>query len=438
MKGSAMPMSPEDLEELKSLIAVARKRPLNFAICMGKKPEDTVFMMHRMKAPDVLARLAKKEGDTAKVAFGEVNAKGKKIMLTCHDDIPAGIAKRTKLFLRSVDMPMKIVMLDATGAMVEDDGDPDEIEDGLDEVEAVEDQAEEAPTAAPPADTTPSQDPQAAAWAKAASAFQPLVDAFVAAGSDRAAQVDAAWKAAIKAAADGKIADAMAVAAKLKPIITAQAGQGSTPTQDAAAWKTARDGMMGLYERALGFNPTNRTQLEAAWAMAEEKAEADPASALKILDRLRPALEAVVAAGASGSDTQSIPQDVVPFQRARVLWAGTRAKMMDEIRKLEDSIIAFCEADEDLAAVAAEARNLSKRIAIFDASLETTLDEITNSAEGDQRTALKKLAMDKVRAYAAALNDEFFKAVDADNGFTNVAVASTARQSLAAIAKTLA
>lgn len=427
-----MPMSPEDLEEMKSLIAVARKRPLNFAICMGKKPEDTVFMLHRMKAPDVLARLAKKEGDTAKVAFGEVNAKGKKIMLTCHEDIPAGIAKRTKLFLRSVDMPMKIVMLDATGALVEDDGDPDEIEDGLDEVETAADQAEEAAAT----EAAPAQDPQAAAWAKAAAAFQPLVDAFVAAGSDRAPQVDAAWKAALKAAGEGKFADAMSVAARLKPILTAQPGAGTTT--DAAAWKTARDAMIGLYERALGFNPANRSQLEAAWAMAEEKAEGDPAAALKILDRLRPALEAAIAAGAAGSDTASVPQDVVPFQRARVLWAGTRTKMMDEIRKLEDAIIAFCQADEDLAGVAAEARNLSKRIAVFDASLEDTLDEITNTPEGEKRTALKKVALDKVRAYAAALNDDFFKAVDSDNGFTDVAVASTARQSLAAIAKTLA
>jgi hypothetical protein len=433
-----MPMTPEDLEELKSLIAVARKRPLNFAICMGKKPEDTIFMMHRMKAPDVLARLAKKEGDTAKVAFGEANAKGKKIMLTCHEDIPAGIAKRTKLFLRSVDMPMKIVMLDAAGAMVEDDGDAEEVDETETlEAEGVDEAAVEQTSR--PADTAePSQDPQAAVWAKAAAAFQPLVDAFVAAGSDRAAQVGAAWNAALNAAANGKISDAMAVAAKLKPIITAQAGSAMAPASDAAAWKTARDGLMGLYERALGLNPANRTQLEAAWAMAEEKAESDPASALKILDRLRPALEAVIAAGASGSDQSSIAQDVVPFQRARVLWAGTRAKMMDEIRKLEDSIIAFCEADEDLAPVAAEARTLSKRIEVFDASLETTLDDITNAPEGEQRAALKKLALDKVRAYAAALNDDFFKAVDADNGFTNVAVASTARQSLAAIAKTLA
>lgn len=424
-----MPMSPEDLEELKSLIAVARKRPLNFAICMGKKPEDTIFMMHRMKAPDVLARLAKKEGDTAKVAFGEANAKGKKVMLTCHEDIPAGIAKRTKMFLRSVDMPMKVVMLDATGAMVEDDGDPEELE-------GVDDEDTDVPVAASegPGDVA-AENPQNAAWEKAAAAFQPLVDAFVASGSDRAAQVDAAWKAALKAGAEGKVADAMAVAARLKPILTAQPAAGPATTSEADTWKAARDGLIGLYERVLGLNPANRTQLQAAWAMAEEKAEAgDHASALKILDRLRPALEAATTAA---SDTASIPQDVVPFQRARVLWAGTRSKMMDEIRKLEDSIIAFCQADDDLAPVAAEARNLSKRIEVFDASLETTLDDITNTPEGDQRTALKKQALDKVRDYAAALNDDFFKVVDSDNGFTNVAVASTARQSLAAIAKAL-
>jgi hypothetical protein len=433
-----MPMTPEDLEEMKSLIAVARKRPVNFAICMGKKPEDTIFMLHRMKAPDVLARLAKKEGDTAKIAFGEANATGKKLMLTCAEDIPAGIAKRTKTFLRLVEMPMKITMLDANGALLEDDGEDEEPD--TEPKPAAADVAEDAPAAAAPAAAA---DPQAAVWAKAAAAFQPLVDKFVAAGSERAAQVGAAWNAALQAGSAGKFADAMAVAAKLKPILSAPAqaapaASAASPASDSTSWQSARDGMMGLFERALGLNPANRTQLQAAWTMSEEKAEGgDHASALKILERLRPALEAAVAAGASGSDTGSIPQDVVPFQRARVLWAGTRSKMMDEIRKLEDSIIAFCQADADLAPIAADARNLSKRIEVFDSSLETTLDEITNSPEGEQRTALKKVALDKVRAYAAALSDDFFKDVDNDNGFTTVAVASTARQSLAAIAKTL-
>lgn len=434
-----MPMSPEDLDEMKSLIAVARKRPLNFAICMGKKPEDTIFMMHRMKAPDVLARLAKKEGDTAKVAFGEVNAKGKKVMLTCLEDIPAGIAKRTKLFLRSVDMPMKVVMLDASGALVEDDGDPEEVDDNETvEVETAEDGPVSADGARPTEVAEPAPDPQAAAWAKAAAAFQPLVDAFVAAGSDRAAQVDTAWKAALVAAANGKFADAMTVAARLKPILTAAPAGAAAPESDSAKWKTARDATMGLYERVMALNPANRSQLQAAWIMADEKAEAgDHASAIKILERLRPALDAALAAGSANSDTASVPADVVPFQRARVLWAGTRSKMKEEIRKLEDSIIAFCQNDEDLAPVAAEARTLSQRIEVFDESLETTLDEITNSPEGDRRTALKKVALEKVRAYAAALNDDFFKVVDSDNGFTTVAVASTAKQSLAAIAKTL-
>ena len=46
-----MPMEADALSDLKSLIAAARRGPLAFGVCMGKKPEETVMLLHAPKAP---------------------------------------------------------------------------------------------------------------------------------------------------------------------------------------------------------------------------------------------------------------------------------------------------------------------------------------------------------------------------------------------------
>ncbi len=165
-----MPMSAEDLEELKALFGVAKKRPLNFAICMGKKPEDTIFVMHRIKGPDILGRQAKKDGDTPKVAFGVIEVKGKKALLTCQSDIPAGIAKATKKFLTGNKMALKISVLDGGGNLAEDDGDPEEGDD-----EGGAEPASTAPGTSRP-ETTQTGDSDLATTEEATEARAPEID----------------------------------------------------------------------------------------------------------------------------------------------------------------------------------------------------------------------------------------------------------------------
>jgi len=226
-----MPMTDEDIDELKSLIAVARKRPVNFAVCLGKKPETTVIKMHRMKEGAILARAAKKEGETAKITFGEVNVKGKNMTLTCASDIPAGMAKRMKLFLRNIDTPMKVIATDSDGNLVEDDGDSDE--------EATEAAAEpaggEAEDQAQQADAAQA-DPLAENWQKVEPAISALVTRVVESGAEKGPAVQKAWQGALDAAEGGNYKQALAVAGKLKPMLTdmiGAAGQGAPDGQDA-------------------------------------------------------------------------------------------------------------------------------------------------------------------------------------------------------------
>lgn len=444
-----MPMEPEDIEEMKGLIAVARKRPLSFGLCLGKSPEGTVFTLHRLKEGEVLARAAKKQGETAKVTHGTAEVKGKVLTLTCASDIIAGMSKNLKRFLKANDMGLKVVALDPTGAVGDDDGEPEEPEDGAAAPAA------RGPAPAAPAETDQSQGADAASWNKIAPAMAALVARAVASGAEKAAQIDTAWKAAEAAAAKGRHADALAVAARIRPLLanagpgapaptggnpavqaaTAEGATGESP--DARRWAAIEPALMTLYEKAMGLNPQNRTQLSGAWAVAVEKAGAgDHAGALQIVARLKPMLDAVVSAGASGTE-QEVPKDVVPFQKSRVLWRATKSTMMKEMARLESAIVAACAGDAELAPVAAEASALSRRLDVFDARLEEVLDQITNTPEGPARTALKQQAKIALKDYRDALASDFFQDVDNENGFESVAVAASARKALDAIATVL-
>jgi hypothetical protein len=222
-----MPMTDEDLDELKSLIAVARKRPVNFAVCLGKKPETTVIKMHRIKDGAILARAAKKEGDTAKITFGEVNVKGKNMTLTCASDIPAGTAKRMKMFLKSIDTPMKVIATDSDGNLVEDDGEPEEAGADAAATGAMQEQVQGAEAG----DATQA-DPLVESWQKVEPAISALVARVIESGAAKAPAVQRAWQGALDAAEGGDTKQALAIAGKLKPILTEMIGSGQQVTQD--------------------------------------------------------------------------------------------------------------------------------------------------------------------------------------------------------------
>lgn len=210
-------MDQADIDELKSMIGVARKRALAFGICLGKKPENSVFLMHRTKPADVLQRQAKQAGETTKTAMGEVNAKGKVLILNCQDDPPAGLAKRLRMFLSAANLPMKVVIANAAGDVIEEDGEePEDI--------AEESEAEDGDASA-----------EAAAWEKIAAAFGPLVDTFGRSGNEKANTVLAAWAGAQNAAAAGKYAAAMTVAAKLKPLLMSSPPTAASASPDPGA-----------------------------------------------------------------------------------------------------------------------------------------------------------------------------------------------------------
>lgn len=429
-----MAMTPEALAELDKLIKKTRQKPLPYGLCLGKKPEDNVMCLDLLKTGEVLMRRAKAEGDTAKVTFGEAFLEGKVLTLSVHGKMLPGLAKNMKKFMQTIGKKLKVVILGPNGEILEqveedDDSNDDDVKSQLqDEVEP---------------DVAAQQqqvDPLAADWEAVKAKLDNPVQAFSNSEDPRAAEVTKAWKGALAAAEGGNFKVAMAVATKIAPIVTGAPTTSETLKEDPyqVKWEQAFGPLSALFEKAMKNNPENANQLRAAWSMAGEKAGAgDYQTAMTVVTRLKPRLDEAAAATTTGQQAD-VPKDVVAFQKSRILWAGTRSKMVSEMAKLEAAITQQCAGDEELQEVVNVVGTLTNRLDVFDANLEDILDKITNTPEGDARTKLKQDAETAIKEYQNHLNDPFFADVDSNNGFANVSVAALAIKSLDSIAKVLA
>lgn len=208
-----MPLSESDMDELKAMIAVARQRDVNFGLCIGKKPETTILMMHRMKSPDILGRMAKKDGETTKVTFGLASVSGKILTLKCMEEPPGGLVKPTKLFLRAIGAPMKVCIADAEGNLLEEDSEDD---DAAEETSGMDDE-------------TPNPDRDR--WEKVAPEVARRVEAALpdAAEPDKIRKI---WDFAQSKAGTGDFGTALAALKPLMPLLSATAS--ATETVEAA------------------------------------------------------------------------------------------------------------------------------------------------------------------------------------------------------------
>lgn len=237
-----------DPDEIKSLIGVSRKRALNFGLCLGKKPDTSVILMHRMKSPDVLGRQAKQAGETNKATFGTLETKGKKLKMTLQADMPAGLAQHGRKFFGSLGIKLSIVVLDSTGNTLESDLDDEDTDENTDTDE-----------------TGNEVDPNAAKWAAAKDQFEPRVNATLSSGQGDTSKLRTAWQYAISAADEGDYVTAMKVLKRIAPLVTAGAGA------KAAAQEEAADPSKKLFaqSRVLWVNTRKKMDTEMARLEAE-------------------------------------------------------------------------------------------------------------------------------------------------------------------------
>ncbi|MFK7837113.1 MAG: hypothetical protein AB8B60_12920 [Sulfitobacter sp.] len=92
---------------------------MNFAYNPGPKEAD-LLIIDKIKAADVIGRIAKKEGEGVKVAMGTFEMDAKLITLSVLQTVP-GLAKKFRKYLKTLDLSLKVEVLDATGEVIDSD-----------------------------------------------------------------------------------------------------------------------------------------------------------------------------------------------------------------------------------------------------------------------------------------------------------------------------
>ncbi len=332
-----MPLDDEAAAELKSLIGVARKRDLNFGLSLGKDPADTALVLHRMKSPEVLMRTARAaEGvDPSKSTFGTIGVKGKVVTFTCLAEAPAGIARKCKQFFASIGMPMKVVVLDATGAILEEDGD-DEPADG-------------------DASGTSKEEME---WQYARAAIEPAIMEFLSKpreGSERTAdeerigRVRTAWDYACQAAQEGDFVTAFKVLDRIETVIADTAPQQVTDASWEDKWRSAARQMEPHVLAALQAGKGEVDKIRAVWAFAQSKAEAATPegyeSAMKSLSPLARLLSEARKQDKSPAEMAAAQMDGIESKKAQLLDAWKKAiermgpLVAETVAQLPDNVV---------------------------------------------------------------------------------------------------
>ncbi len=496
-----MAMTPEALSDFEKMIVKARQKDLPFGLCLGKKPEDNVMVLDLKKSPTVLMRQAKQDGETGKVTCGTLGVKGKIMSLTLEHKMLPGLAKNMKMFFTKNKLKMKVVILDPSGNVLESEDD-DELpvdgaqpEAGFDQdtgadSAATSDAASEQTSAAaepapdipppPPPPPPPGDEASAVKWMKLSTELDPRVKAFAESGHPKAAAIVKAWEGGQAAAEKGNFKVALAVAEKIKPVVTAPQTTTSAATESAAATDTAADAapatppetaadppadpapdiqpsaapastdpnaakwaqiearVGALYLEVMKLNPPDSSKLRTVWMAATESAQMnDFTKAVAIGGRIEPMLQAARTAAASAQN-DAAPPSIVPFQKSKLAWESARAKMKSEVDSLVEAIKAACAGDEDLKEIADNASDLHKHLETLDDRLDDALNAVINAPAGPPRDSAKQDAVKAIATLQAALSQPFFQDVDSNNGFKPVKVTETAMKSLSAIAKIMA
>jgi len=359
-------------EYLKKTLRRMKQTPMNFAIGLGKRPDEHRLVCHRSKPAKSLSAMIKSETKLTRMAWGFAGAHGEKpttLTLALESPLAPGLKKKLeKQFKLLKPLAFDKVMLMVDGEEAEDIVDPDEIAD--DDADANQNEGAQAqgteqgaesvsgdiPPPPPPSAPPPQQD-QSAAFA-------------------------------------ARLKDLLA---KLPQAMAANATEGN-----AAKLKASE---AGAYVRKKDF------------------ASADPllSEAEAIIARL--STPAAAPRAATGSK--------VVFTQSRLAWGAARTKVQAELQKLEKEILeSYRDRAEVFDAVTNSVRKLDTILANFDESLSDKLDEALNAADAETHAKLHDEARVIIGRYRRFLDsDPLVQEVD-DNPFVPVAVQSTLEKTL--------
>lgn len=118
-----MAMTEKDLDELKAMLPVARKGPVNFGLAIPGKKGNEALILHRRMAPDLLERRAKQMGGAGVIVSGTLVLSGKEITLDVAEKPKGPVCKRLKLFLKDATGDTYKVLLRTASGETESDED---------------------------------------------------------------------------------------------------------------------------------------------------------------------------------------------------------------------------------------------------------------------------------------------------------------------------
>ncbi|MEL6921349.1 MAG: hypothetical protein AAFO77_10070 [Pseudomonadota bacterium] len=393
----------DPVDEIKSAIAIARKRDLNFGLCLGKQYDGTVLLTHRHKSPDVLFKAAKKKGETTKATSGTLCVKGKTISLSCIDAPPAGTAKKLRDYMSKVaDLPMKVVLLDADGQILELEGE-EETEAEIKGANGVADTSKGAPG-----------DQGAASLKALAGQLNALKSRIEAAPSDKRSALKRATKQIVQAIRNADAARARTGLQAMSQVLDRLVPE----TADTAEqkWQTLSAGIGTRIDMVLHTGRGNTRKLRSWKMAAEEKAAAGEfRAALAILQRLETDVE--------NAEKEPVTQAInrIDFTKIRLAWVSARNMLRAELKRLGQVIFDTCDKDTFPGINLRQVESaLLQHIDPINERLEDALDLLLKTTQPDQRRTVKAECVKLVGTYRAALASRFFDEVDQNNGFVSV------------------
>jgi hypothetical protein len=129
------------------------------------------------------------------------------------------------------------------------------------------------------------------------------VERYAESGAENADKVRAAWNAALGVAADGRYADAIKLAGRLKPIVQ---GRGASPAVDEGAdnWPKVEPTLTAMVDALSQSGHPNAAKIQMAWDAALGAAEAGKfADALAVAKKLKPILDAATGQATAAANT---------------------------------------------------------------------------------------------------------------------------------------
>jgi hypothetical protein len=128
---------------------------------------------------------------------------------------------------------------------------------------------------------------------------------------------------------------------------------------------------------------------------------------------------------------------IVTFQKARLVWLAARKAVQDQLRKLEEAILAELKDDPDLPDLAQDIRQLDEVLQALDEQLADRLDEALNASDAKARQRLHQEASALMTRYRDYVTNNAFVGELETNPFTPVAIRSTVLRTLDVMQKNL-